>query len=345
MSPEASIIIPIYNAESFLQHCLQSISNQEFKNFEAILVDNNSTDSSLSICKHFTEKDKRFKLLHCSKQGAASARNTGLKEASGQFIAFLDSDDIYSPYFLSSMINVAKLQKADIVLCPFCYETSALFDSPATKCHLLEPFKFLEIVFSLWSSEYKNSVPYGGHIGNKIFSSKLIKGHYFPENIRGAEDELFIFGLRRNISRVAFLPYALYFYRQGHQSLRSQRNFALYTAKNRYELLNQNLNKNEQCLVRSAYVRSCLHLGRQITKSDNAFSIDELNQIKSVINKAVYLFKNEDCLPKERLGKYFRLDYFVMLLIQRTPTHVLFLILRVMHYFSLKTLMAHQNRT
>lgn len=345
MTPEVSIIIPIYNAEFFLEHCLQSISNQRFKNFEVLLVDNNSTDDSLSICKHFTVKDKRFKLLHCSIQGAAAARNTGLKKASGQFIAFLDSDDIYSPYFLSSMIKVAKSQKADIVLCSFCYETSDLFDSPATKFYLLEPFKFLEIVFSLWSNEYKNSIPYGGHIGNKIFSSKIIRENYFPEDILGAEDELFIFGLRSNISKVAFLPYELYFYRQGHQSLRSQRNFALYTAKNRYEVLNQNLNKNEQRLIRSAFIRSCLYLGRQVATSNKAISVDELNQIRSIINEAIYLFRNEECLSKEKFGKYFRLDYLLLLLIQKTPTHLLLSILRITRYFSLKILMVHQNRT
>jgi teichuronic acid biosynthesis glycosyltransferase TuaG len=114
MSIETSIITPIYNAESFLDETLQSIIDQTYTNWESILINDNSTDSSLEIARRFEQLDPRFKIINKSETGgAAKARNYGIEAAKGRFIAFLDSDDIWFPEKLKEQISFMKSNKYD----------------------------------------------------------------------------------------------------------------------------------------------------------------------------------------------------------------------------------------
>lgn len=106
---ETSIITPIYNAEDFLEETLQSILDQTYTNWESILINDNSTDNSLEIANKFVQLDPRFKIINKSESGgAAKARNTGIEEAKGRFIAFLDSDDVWLPDKLIHQISFMK---------------------------------------------------------------------------------------------------------------------------------------------------------------------------------------------------------------------------------------------
>ena len=91
--PLLSIIIPVYQAKKYLGKCIDSILNQSFLDFELILVDDGSNDGSERICDEYTRKDNRIKVIHQINQGVSGARNTGLKYASGEYIAFVDADD------------------------------------------------------------------------------------------------------------------------------------------------------------------------------------------------------------------------------------------------------------
>ena len=93
MRAKISVIIPVYNASGLLPDCLQSIALQTWTDLEVLLVDDGSTDDSAGICRSFCEKDSRFRLLQKENGGVSSARNLGLKEASGDYIAFVDADD------------------------------------------------------------------------------------------------------------------------------------------------------------------------------------------------------------------------------------------------------------
>lgn len=88
-----SIIVPIYNVEAYLERCIQSLIGQSYSNLEIILVDDGSTDDSLSICQMYAQQDSRIKIIHKENGGLASARNTGIKAATGEYIGFVDSDD------------------------------------------------------------------------------------------------------------------------------------------------------------------------------------------------------------------------------------------------------------
>lgn len=112
-----SIIIPVYNVEKYLERCLNSVEKQTFKNFEAIIVNDGSTDKSSTIAQKYVSTDKRFKLIEQDNKGLGGARNTGIQCSNGEFLAFLDSDDWYHERFLELMLDAADSNDADIVIC------------------------------------------------------------------------------------------------------------------------------------------------------------------------------------------------------------------------------------
>ena len=114
-SVAVSVIVPVFNTERYLRTCLNSLASQTFSDFEAILVDDGSTDASFAICKEFCEKDDRFRVLQKKNGGASSARNLGLEHARGEYVYFLDSDDEISDSTLHKLHTCAKESAADLV--------------------------------------------------------------------------------------------------------------------------------------------------------------------------------------------------------------------------------------
>lgn len=114
-----SVIVPVYNVKDYLAECLDNIINQSYTDWEAILVDDGSTDHSGEICESYTKKDNRFRVIHQENQGLSAARNTGLAHMHGDYLTFLDSDDYLLPFALEHMLSLAKKHEADMVVCPF----------------------------------------------------------------------------------------------------------------------------------------------------------------------------------------------------------------------------------
>ena len=110
-----SIIIPVYNAEDYLERCIQSILAQNFSSYEVILVDDGSTDSSALICDRYSATDPRFRTIHKPNGGVSSARNAGISLAKGEYLMFVDSDDMLLPDAIESLMEKAYATGADIV--------------------------------------------------------------------------------------------------------------------------------------------------------------------------------------------------------------------------------------
>lgn len=110
-----SVIIPVYNVEAYLRECIDSVLNQTYKNFEIILVNDGSTDSSGEICDEYVEKDDRITVIHQKNSGPSKTRNTGLENANGKYIYFLDSDDYIENNALELLVNTAESNDADLV--------------------------------------------------------------------------------------------------------------------------------------------------------------------------------------------------------------------------------------
>lgn len=115
----ASIVVPVYNVEKYIKGCIESLLNQTCENFEIILVDDGSTDSSAGICDDYVQKDKRVRVIHKKNGGLSDARNKGADEAKGTFLFFIDGDDTVSPRLVENAVACAKERDADLVFFDF----------------------------------------------------------------------------------------------------------------------------------------------------------------------------------------------------------------------------------
>ena len=113
---KVSIIIPIYNAEKYLKNCIDSVLMQTYENIEIILINDGSNDYSENICKSYLPKYKNIKYFYQQNKGVSIARNNGIKNASGDFIYFLDADDTIDNDFVKSSVEVANENNSDIVI-------------------------------------------------------------------------------------------------------------------------------------------------------------------------------------------------------------------------------------
>lgn len=123
-----SVVVPVYNAEKYLEACLDSILTQTYENIEVILVDDGSTDGSLAICDRYSDKDSRVKVFHYENAGAAQARNRGADNSSGQYLAYVDSDDTISEDYIENLYELIIEHDADIAVCGYktIYESESL---------------------------------------------------------------------------------------------------------------------------------------------------------------------------------------------------------------------------
>lgn len=141
-NPTISIVIPIYNVEKYLRKALDSVLAQTFKDYEAIMINDGSTDKSYEIAKEYADKYENFYLVSKENEGLGATRNVGIKMAKGEYIAFLDSDDYLYPTYLEVLYNNAKRTGADISCCNFTY----VFNKSGWKFYM--PFAAKSGVFS-----------------------------------------------------------------------------------------------------------------------------------------------------------------------------------------------------
>lgn len=122
-----SIIMPAYNCESFIKRAIDSVKNQTYGSWKLIIVNDGSTDSTETICESYAASEPRIKYISQENSGSSAARNTGLKHVTGDFVAFLDSDDWYEPNFLEVMIGKLQSTEAEVVMCDFCIDGNSEF--------------------------------------------------------------------------------------------------------------------------------------------------------------------------------------------------------------------------
>ena len=114
-----TVIIPVYNVRRYLAEALDSVIRQTYENLEIIVIDDGSTDGSSLICDEFAGKDSRIKVIHQENRGLSTARNVGLDRMTGEYVAFLDSDDAFCPGMIQTLLNAIITQQADIAVCDF----------------------------------------------------------------------------------------------------------------------------------------------------------------------------------------------------------------------------------
>ena len=143
-----SIIVPIYNSEKYLPQCIESILNQTYKNFELILVNDGSTDNSLSICESYAQKDERIEILNLQHNGVSNARNNGISKAKGEFICFVDSDDKIEKDFLLVLTNLQNKYNSDIAEVDFKYLNDNSKKNTDNKEEVFNSFQMMNRLYS-----------------------------------------------------------------------------------------------------------------------------------------------------------------------------------------------------
>lgn len=202
--PAVSVIVPVYNACATLERCIDSILSQSFTDFELILVDDGSTDSSGIICRSVAAEDSRMKVISKPNGGVSSARNAGLDSASGRYVAFCDSDDEVCTDWLKDMYEAA----SDTGLAVCGYEICSA-ESPAVKMSLeFRSDDKAEILQTLLKARLLQFV------WNKLFARSVIEksGLRFDETMRIFEDEYFVLGYLASSTDVVCVPVTGYRY-------------------------------------------------------------------------------------------------------------------------------------
>lgn len=188
---DISVIIPVYNTEKYLTTCVNSILQQEKVSLEIILVDDGSTDSSAYICDDFAKKHDNISVIHINNSGPATAKNTGLRLAKGDYISFTDSDDELEPTMFYEMINAGRKYDSEIVCCNF-KEADANGNVSHTNCSgQIYVFDKLEALRHILSKD----LIYTGSV-TKIFRRELLTQNNITHNDGLKTDEDFIVNIK-----------------------------------------------------------------------------------------------------------------------------------------------------
>ncbi len=151
--PLISVIIPNYNNEKYLDRCIQSVTNQSYKNIEIIIIDDGSTDRSLDICRSYSDKDKRITIFKNKNRGAAFSRNYGISKSNGEYIQFLDSDDYISHDKFEHQVELLRKRPPNTLV--FCGYTNVYGQKKAAvKNTINHDYKFpVQLIFEMWQSK------------------------------------------------------------------------------------------------------------------------------------------------------------------------------------------------
>ncbi len=210
MIPTISIIVPVFNAEQYLNDCLNSIQSQTFTDFEVILVDDGSTDRSFEILQRWSKIDSRFRGFHKENNGVSSARNEGLKHSTGDFICFVDADDQVSPTYLADLYEAIG-DKADSSMCGF----KKIDLLSREDCEIVPRKRIETLEENLLEFYAAGLTDWQRYLWNRMFKKSVIKKHniHFQENIFYKEDGLFVVQyLCASNGVVACVDKVLYYY-------------------------------------------------------------------------------------------------------------------------------------
>ncbi|WP_249029450.1 glycosyltransferase family 2 protein [Tannockella kyphosi] len=246
-----SVVIPVYNREKYIERCVNSIQQQTYRNIEIIIVNDGSTDSSLSICKQLQENDNRIKLYSQENKGVSFARNVGIRNSTGTYLLFVDSDD----YIEKETIEVAiprMRDDADMVMFGIKVinklghtHPHGQTEGPLTVGTMMEDY-FLAINGILHNSPC-----------NKVYQKQILEKHkiLFDENVKNGEDVLFNFEYYQYIKNILYIDnYFYYYYSHKNQSSDTYNedhlNSVLYRF-NKEKILYKNIMKKEVDIIKS----------------------------------------------------------------------------------------------
>ena len=225
--PKLSVIVPVYNTEKYLRECIDSILAQTFTDFELILVDDGSTDSSGAICDEYAGKDDRIQVIHQQNGGVTSARKNGVRHGCGMYFSFIDSDDWIHPEMLALMVDKSVKSNVDMAICDLFLESGTRTELAA--CLAEEGFyhkgELRDKIYPTMLMDIRFRRP--GILGsscNKIFHKKVLEKVFWQvdDSFVYAEDALFSYAALLESNSIFILRRPLYHYRQHSESAMHQ---------------------------------------------------------------------------------------------------------------------------
>lgn len=210
-----SIIVPVYNVADYVVECLESISSQTFQDFEVIVVDDGSTDESGFLCDMFAKHDKRFFVIHQQNLGLSAARNAGLNRARGDYIGFVDPDDILHPEMYGRLLEICEGAEAMMANCRSISFRTADYTTMQVvqECHRSDDasIRILD-EHEFWKSAVDLQPTIGVAVWHKVFRRKLFDGIHFCEGMV-FEDLEVMPKILDGVRRIAATNETLYAYR------------------------------------------------------------------------------------------------------------------------------------
>lgn len=218
--PKVSIIIPVYNAEKALDRCIRSVLEQDFQDFELLLIDDGSKDRSAAICDEAAARDSRVHVVHKANSGVSDTRNTALHMAVGEYCQFLDADDRITPEATSVLVKAAEESGADLVVADFYREV----DNHVSRKGSIEENGLLS------RNEYAEEMMkrpadyYYGVLWNKLYKRSIIEQHdiHMDPTLRFSEDFIFNMEYLLHTEKVYILRIPIYYYVKTEGSLVQQ---------------------------------------------------------------------------------------------------------------------------
>lgn len=213
-----SIIVPVYNAEEYLTDCINMLKNQPVDNFEVILVNDGSRDTSVQICKEYEKSAENIRYIYQNNQGPAVARNTGLLHAKGEYVAFCDSDDKVDENIYQILLRHAQDNDADVCLCDFYSERDG---QPGgipwgDKTCMKRDEILQELIPTMIGNQkdFAENTPLWGSVCRGVYRRSIIEKYQveFPKDIRFAEDLIFSIRFLKHAKKAVIINQVLYYY-------------------------------------------------------------------------------------------------------------------------------------
>lgn len=276
MEEKISVIIPIYQVEKFLNKCIESVISQTYKCLEILLIDDGSKDNCPKICDQYAKEDKRIKIIHKENGGLSDARNMGIKNAKGDYIFFLDSDDWVDQRIISHLYMLIKKYDADIAECQYekVYKEDAIINNEdKEEIKVYTPKESLENLITERSGNRVVS-------WNKLYKKKLFNQIEFPMG-KIHEDEYTTYKLLYQCKKIVVTNLKFYYYRQRENSIISEKfnpkrldviqayeeKLEFYKKKNEIELYQKEIPKFLYILLNCYYNSKKAKFNKEIVKN------------------------------------------------------------------------------
>lgn len=312
MAELVTVIVPVYNTEKQLERCVHSLLNQTYKALEILLVDDGSTDNSPAICDRLAKEDSRIRVIHKENGGVSDARNRGLDEATGGYVAFVDSDDWVEEDMISGMLAAAEEQQVPLVVCNYMRtaeekEAGALGKSTGQssieqeniaqkKVQELSSKKILQ-KYLLEDKEIR--IPHS--VWGKLFKRELIGEKRFPL-IKRTEELLFSTEIFCQAKKCAYVPQAFYHYCDDREDSLMHDTDAAHTVQTEIPLLLQQVEMIEKAGFSEEAKLAGFCFGKRLMYFYLAFRDKMLKQEALLVKK--FTKRNRERIMQALKGSY-----------------------------------------